>query len=87
MNDVIMSDADCTPGREPRIVATSTPKIPKLDLTTDAEYVANLEDIRCHRVNRATGVTKPQGCAIQHIPVPVPSHDKLGGLRQEGHPA
>jgi len=24
--------------------------------------------------------------AIQHIPVPVPSQDKLGGLQQEGHP-
>jgi len=26
------------------------------------------------------------GYAIHHIPVPVPSQDKLGGLRQEGHP-
>jgi len=25
INDVIMSDADCTPGREPRSVAASTP--------------------------------------------------------------
>ena len=24
INDVIMTDADCTPGREPRIVATSS---------------------------------------------------------------
>jgi len=30
---------------------------------------------------------KPWGYAIRHIPVPVPSQDKLGGLRQEGHPA
>ena len=33
-------------------------------------------------------VAKPShGYAIEHIPVPVPSQDKLGGLRQEGHPA
>jgi len=31
--------------------------------------------------NQATGY------ASQHIPVPVPSQDKLGGLQQEGHPA
>jgi len=30
-------------------------------------------------INYATGF------AIQRIPVPVPSQDKLGGLRQEGH--
>jgi len=29
--------------------------------------------------------TKPRVCAIQHIPVSVPSQDKLGELRQEGH--
>jgi len=29
----------------------------------------------------------PSGYGIQHIPVPVPSEDKLGGLWQEGHPA
>ena len=28
---------------------------------------------------------KLRGYAIQHIPVPVSSQDKLGGLRQEGH--
>jgi len=32
--------------------------------------------------HRATGVY-----VVQHLPVHVPSHDKLGGLRQEGHPA
>jgi len=32
------------------------------------------------------GSTKPQKYAIQHIPVPVPSQDKLAGLRHEGHP-
>ena len=30
-------------------------------------------------------IIKPRGYAIQHITVPVPSQDKLGGLRQEGH--
>jgi len=29
-------------------------------------------------------LTKPRGYAVQHIPVPVPSQDKLGGLQQEG---
>ena len=29
-------------------------------------------------------LTNPRGYAIQHIPVPVPSQDKLGGLRQMG---
>ena len=29
-------------------------------------------------------VTKTWRYAIQHIPVPVPSQDKLGGLRQKG---
>ena len=33
------------------------------------------------------GTSKPWWYAIQHIPVPVPSQEKLGGLRQEGHPA
>jgi len=33
------------------------------------------------RENQATGY------AIQHIPVPVPIKDKLGGLQQEGYPA
>jgi len=28
-----------------------------------------------------------RGFAIQPIPVPVPSQDKLGGLQQEGHAA
>jgi len=32
-------------------------------------------------MNQATGN------AMQHIPVPVPSKDKLGGLQQERHPA
>jgi len=30
--------------------------------------------------------TKPRVYAVQHIPVPVPSQDKLEGLQQEGHP-
>jgi len=29
---------------------------------------------------------KPRVYAIQHIPVPIPSQDKWGGLWQEGHP-
>jgi len=36
------------------------------------------------RINVAHQAT---GYASQHIPVPVPSQDELGGLRQEGHPA
>jgi len=30
-------------------------------------------------------VNQAMGYAIQHIPVPVPNQDKLGGLQQEGH--
>jgi len=31
-------------------------------------------------------ITEPWGYAIEHIPVPVPSQNKLGGLQQEWHP-
>jgi len=36
-------------------------------------------------VSFITSETMPWGYAIQYIPVLVPSQDKLGGLRQEGH--
>jgi len=39
-----------------------------------------------HKVTNALN-KEASGYAIQHDSVPVPSQDKLGGLRQEGRPA
>ena len=39
----------------------------------------------CKTKPRGYAITKPQEYAIQHIPVRVPSQNKLGGLQLEGH--
>jgi len=53
---------------------------------TDASFLAQVSAACVMGISKLTIIiTKPRGYAIQHIPVPAPSQDKLEGLRQEGH--